>query len=197
MALLLVAALHANPTVAGEITPPGTLPNPADLFFFESLDGGDFDYLTFEIGEVGNGSGTYLDIHTSRRMGGDLLDTKIGLYDASGRLMVTDDDGAVGPYSLLTFGDGMRELPDGAGKSAGDDGVLGRGTYTLVVGDAETNFAPDLADVSGGSSSGSYDLLVQAAYLVPEPGTALLLGLGLGGLAATRRRRGPTGGPAS
>ena len=101
---------------------------------------------------------------------GSGIDTEIGLYDAGGNLIASNDDSAEGGLiSLLTE-------------------TLSAGDYTVVAGTFNTDFAtdPTLAGVTSGTDDGDYgfDISVTA---IPEPGSLALLGLG--GLALLRRRR--------
>ena len=61
--------------------------------------------------------------------------------------------------------------------------VIGAGTTTLRVG----TFA-DYADAFSGASDNTVTNTGVTITVVPEPGTALLMGLGLAGLAAAGRR---------
>ena len=60
----------------------------------------------------------------------------------------------------------------------------GPGSTSLIIGGGS-----DLNGVSGGPSPGVINNAIIGITVVPEPGTALLMGLGLAGLAAAGRRR--------
>lgn len=62
------------------------------------------------------------------------------------------------------------------------------GEYTLFVG---SNHPSGGVFGSGGTSVDSTDASISVTYLVPEPGTALLIGAGLSFLARPRRSRSP------
>jgi len=60
----------------------------------------------------------------------------------------------------------------------------GPGATTLIIGGGS-----DLNGVSGGPSPGVINNALIGVTVIPEPGTALLMGLGLAGLASAGRRR--------
>jgi len=113
-------------------------------------------------------------------------DSEIGLYDANGTLLGNDDDGGNGVGSLLNFG----------------GGGLADGTYYLAVSGYNATFANGFA-VTAGSASGQTNLLFDGvlvdtrdhaantvdwySFTIPAPSGMALLGLG--GIAAVRRRR--------
>ena len=109
------------------------------------------------------------------------FDTEIGIYDAAGNLVGTDDDGGLGLLSALSYGTGsgisQDEIADGSSGAA-----LGAGTYFIAVGGYDTAFGATGFGVTAGAGTGSFTL-----NMIPTPGALALLGLG--GLAADRRRR--------
>lgn len=119
------------------------------------------------------------------------IDSQIGLFDAGFNPVVGDDDSGVGLDALFSH-------------------VIGAGTYYLGIGDyatvalnggnatwfmsglAPAGFGPALQIQNASSiSTGSYTLALSMQPMngVPEPATPALLGLGLLGVAALRRRR--------
>ena len=99
-------------------------------------------------------------------------DTEIGLFDSLGNIVPTafDDDNGDGAYSRIS------------------NLTVPAGSYTLVVGDFATNFSgtSTLNNLTFGSApAAGYDYGL--TIIVPAPGALALLGLG--GLAAARRRR--------
>ncbi|MFT3687013.1 MAG: GC-type dockerin domain-anchored protein [Phycisphaerales bacterium] len=85
---------------------------------------------------VSAASGRYLDIHTIGNASPATIDTELGLYNAVGGLMASDDDdGQNGNRSLLTFGgSALRSPVGGSSIRDGRDGSLAVGTYYLGVG---------------------------------------------------------------
>jgi hypothetical protein len=123
---------------------------------------------------------TFLDGWTS----GTALDTEIGLYDAAGNLVGTNDDGNFGLLSALRYGAGS-PLTTGADieAAAGADGAVpAAGVYYMAVGGYNSVFGATGFNVTAGAATGTFTL-----NLIPTPGSLALLGLG--GLAAARRRR--------
>ena len=106
-------------------------------------------------------------------------DTVIGLYDALGGLVASNDDIDFFGGNLLSS---LSFLPG--------DLTLGS-TYYLAVGSFRTSFNPGFDAVSTGSNTGPFQ--VNFAVTVPETGTAnlLLLGslAGISGMATLARRR--------
>jgi hypothetical protein len=99
---------------------------------------------------------------------GSDFDTELGLFDVSGALVANNDDAGGTLQSELIL-----------------DGFAA-GTYYLAVGGFNTEFDDGFSAVPGafGSDGGS---LILNGVVIPEP-TSLAL-LGMGGLAALRRRR--------
>lgn len=147
-------------------------------------------WLQFSI-PSGIASPDWLDITTSSSATG--IDTEIGLYDALGNRVANDDDNGIGLASTLSFGAGSGlMLGDvfnlgGDGLANGENGDIGSGgTYYLAVGEFNVDFGDTGFDVvSTGVDTGGP---IQVSFFtnVPTPGAAVLLGLG--GIAAARRR---------
>lgn len=86
----------------------------------------------------------YLDINTELTTSLSSGDTELGLYNANGSLIATDDDGGTGFLSLLQFG-------VAAGHGTID---LPVGTYYLAVGAYNTNFNGGFDVTSGSTATG-------------------------------------------
>jgi hypothetical protein len=129
-----------------------------------------------------------------------VLDTQLILFDALGNGLAYNDDVDVTDfYSRLSFTPtttGVYYLGIAGIGLAPRDG-LGNFLYvrdpfdpTAQLGASAAgpldSFAPD---GSGLSDFGGYRIALEGASPVPEPGTALLVALGLGGLSAVRPRR--------
>ncbi|MEO0482463.1 MAG: DVUA0089 family protein [Planctomycetota bacterium] len=132
----------------------------------------------------------FLELTTVDLLGAGNLDTEIGLYDAAGDLISSDDDGAFATASLLSFGSGSGRADldeNGAAAAAGQDGLLAPGLYFLAVGEFNVDFNASSFDaVSTGADIGG-EIVLNVFTNIPAP--ASLAMLGLGGLAAVRRRR--------
>ncbi len=186
LAIALVAGIStvavAQPSTIHDF---GAVNGSAD--FTTSIGAAEVQWLSVVLG----GGATYLDLTTS--IGASNIDTEIGLYDAGGNLVGTDDDDGIGLLSTLSFGTGSGlELGDpwnlgGDGFANGEDGPLpGPGTYYIAIGAFNTTFGSTAFDVTS-TSSAVGDITVTVFSNVPAPASAALLGFGA--LAATRRRR--------
>lgn len=139
---------------------------------------------------------TFLDITTR----GSDFDTQIGLYDAFGNLVGSDDDDGRNPAlsSTLSFGVGSgRRLGNpidlgGDGRANGEDGPLAAGTYYLAIGEFNVDFLGNFLALSTGfDDGGQYELRIFSdATPVTAPATLLLMGIGLAGIGLARRRTG-------
>jgi hypothetical protein len=137
-----------------------------------SLDGlADYDY--FRLGSFGIGG--VITAQTSAT-----FDTYIGLYNAAGALVITDDDSGGGLNSLFTYN------------------VTSADVYTLVVRGFGSNFSNDPFSLTPGNpigDTGSYTTTVTwrgAEGTVPEPSSLALFGIALAGIGATRRKKSTT-----
>ena len=130
-------------------------------WFVFDYDGGDLTIDTIGSDVPDPAGGTFVN------------DTELGLYDANGLLVTTDDDGA----DTGAQGESQIDL------FVGD---IPAGTYYLAVGTFNTVFN-DNFDVTSDSADTGTIVVNGISTAVPEP-TSLAL-LGLGGLALIRRRR--------
>jgi len=99
-------------------------------------------------------------------------DTELGLYDADGNLIASNDDEDFGAGILTSLID------------SNTVGNLADGTYYIAVGNFNTVYGAGFAADSTSTAQGTSVLNVN---FVPAPSSVALLGLG--GLAAIRRRR--------
>ena len=149
--------------------------------------GVDVFWISFEIG----GSETYVDISTS--FGSGSTDTEIGLFDAAGNVLGSDDDNGIGRASTLSYGTGSGLMLGDSGElsggfaAGGDGAMLSSGTYYVAFGGFDTTFSNGF-----GASSTFFDFddapMTLTVYAgVPTPASASLLAAG--GLIVARRRR--------
>jgi hypothetical protein len=108
-------------------------------------------------------------------------------------LIVTDAFIAGDRFEIFDFGSslGLTSVPVGTA-DCGDDPVpcladpnISKGSFALAAGNHSLTIVP----VSSPGGGGSAYFLVSGVQPVPEPGTILLFGLGLGAVWAGRRRR--------
>ena len=134
------------------------------------------------------GGGDWLAIHTA----GSGIDTEIGLYDARGALVATNDDAdSRTRTSRLAFG-----LDGDNGRS------LAAGQYTVLLGSFNTVFAPGARAVSRSTEPGKYSVHLQQtigtasgdSFLedptgIDEPSPLTFFGFAAAAAIANRRRR--------
>jgi len=189
------------------ITFSGDAPSPpeaTDLGMIEDLEeayavpdltythsGGGVQWYKFSIEDSYDGvNNLFLDIDTE----GSLLtsgDTEIGLYDANGALLATDDQDGSGWLSQLTFGAASPVRPAlGDGENGdGRDGPLAAGTYYLAVGGYDTTFGSGFDVDTTSLATGDVQVNFRRNTLVPEPSALALLVAGTVGLLSCARKR--------
>lgn len=160
----------------GAVNPPAATNvgvNPT-LMVSEPIAAAQVIWYSFDLtGGAGNNPWS-IDTIGSTNTGGAFGDddTEIGLYDAFGNLIATNDDADFGGGILTSI------LDDAS------VGALADGTYFVAVGNFNTDFAAGFGATSTSTASGTSKVNFN---FVPAPASAALLGLG--GLAAIRRRR--------
>ncbi len=179
-----------NFTVAG--TPPPA-PTAEDLGYIVNqtkignLAAGEVKWYKLVVGEpVLDALDKFLDIDTEGSALTPNNDTEIGLYDAYGNLVTTDDDDGSGLLSQLTYGDTTFPRPAvGNGQIYnGRDGQLFAGVYYLAVAGYNSTFnATNFSVTSTSTNTGEYHLNFNT-NIIPEPASLILLGL----VALLRRR---------
>jgi hypothetical protein len=151
----ITITLTDEPPAPPAATSLGTILSPGRTVAPFTVGIGQFRWYSFVLdrpirADIG---GRYLDIDTAGSSlpvppGNFADDTMIGLYDASGNLLVSDDDSGDGFTSMLTFGAGTR-APIGDGLPYnGRNGPLPAGTYYLAAGPYQMVFGPALWNVS-------------------------------------------------
>ena len=152
-----------------------------------------------DLGTIGGeGSYTFDTNGTEAFLFGDpnsFVDTELGLYDAAGNVLASDDDGGDGFLSSITatLSAGVYYLAVSEFDSVFEDGFINSGS-NYEDGDnhaIDHNINDDLAGeaTAGVDSSIGFENRTQffAVTVVPAPAAAGILALG--GLVATRRRR--------
>jgi hypothetical protein len=127
-----------------------------------------------------------------------VLDTQLFLFDAAGLgLRYNDDRTVIDPYSRLDF------TPSVSGRyylgvsAVGFNPVDADGNFIYVRDPFDPSSAPGpsafgalaswAGDGSGVTDHGEFQVNLTGASAVPEPSSAVLIALGLGGLAFARR----------
>jgi hypothetical protein len=172
----------------------GTIDNPNDVDMFKIIIVDPSRFSATTVGQPGT-----------------LFDTQLFLFDANGRgVQANDDVSTTDLRSTLTPFAGVPGIYYLAISAFNSDPVAPGGLrifpepeetiapiFGLPVGPTGPGGGLPVAGwTTGGLSSGTYQIALTGAEFgssVPEPGTFLLLGLGLAGLAGWFRRRRPAG----
>ena len=146
----------------------GTNPNTT---VSQALGAGEVQWFSFDLTDGAGSSAWSLSLAGSTNTGGSFgdNDTEIGLYDALGTLIASNDDVGGGDLTSLLDSVGVGSLADG--------------TYYIAAGGFNTTFN-DFFDVTSTSTAVGTNVLT--ATFVPAPGSLALLGLA--GLSVRRRR---------
>lgn len=118
-------------------------------------------------------------------------DSIMGLFDAGGSLLASNDDGPAGAMSVIEYTIGSAGVY-GLGFSGYNAGLFSCTGMVTQCYDSDDDFVFDTF-VAGGGVGGStgwdYRISLSGVALVPEPHAALMLLPGLATLLVTRRRR--------
>jgi hypothetical protein len=146
----------------GSLTALGSIDTNNDGLLVDGANvaSGEVKWYSFELcNDVDAAQSEWFDIHTN---GSVLGDTEIGLYDASGNLVSSDDDSGLGLKSFLTYGTGSGADIDGADSIDVSDGfngaVLPAGTYYLAAGAYNMTFGATGFAVTTGTDAGTIQI---------------------------------------
>jgi hypothetical protein len=170
--LALATAAWAQPAIIdldlGTLTNPGTFGGTSSEFV-----AGEVKWVKFTIpaGNMTRAAGQFLDINTN---GGTLTgnDSHIGLYNAAGVFIASNDDTGPGAYSQLSFGDtaparaaqaGTGNATTAGGTFAGINGAdLPAGDYYLAITGFGTNvYGANFAATSTHARTGNMTVRVE------------------------------------
>jgi hypothetical protein len=201
--LALVMPLAANATPFDESGDAGSsLPgaNQVDVADPTSISGEIADETDADLFQLTLTTGVPFVATSASAATAGILDTQLFLFDAFGNGVAYNDDIDVTDFlshiSYTPAASGVYYLGI-SGIGLNPQNVLGDFLYVRDPFDptvqqgaspagALASFAPD---GSGLSDFGGYQIVLQGALPIPEPGTALLVGLGLLGLSASRATR--------
>ena len=138
------------------------------------LNAAEVTWYSFDLTDGAGALPWSIDTLGSTNTGGSFADddTEIGLYDSNGILIATNDDEDFDNDILTSLLDSSTV------------GALADGTYYVAVGSYDTTYGAGFDAASTSTATGTN---VVNFNFVPAPASAALLGLG--GLAAIRRRR--------
>lgn len=179
----LTAELYVPPT-APACTDLGTVNKPGSASGSAAYVADTVQWYCFTLGEdVDGGLGETLSVNTfgNTLTGGNFgdFDSEIALFDSTGVLLANNDQ-AGGNESEIVYGDDTSTVASSSGLNlTAGTYYIAASHYNLSVSDGWTASASDSGTISG-------DMLVNVEF-TPEPGTALLLTLGVVGLIRRRR----------
>jgi hypothetical protein len=128
----------------------------------------------------------FLDINTNGSTVGTGVDTEIGIYNANGTLIATDDDSGDGPgganSSQVSFGYGRRPAVGTSQPAAGQDGDLVAGTYYMAIGGWNVTYGAGFSPTTTSTATGSFrvniSIGVDTGTYTAGPTTGVLTDLG-------------------
>lgn len=171
----------------GTLTDLSTTYGTPDYMDMSGPLGGGVRWYKFTLANpINNGAGTFLDIDTETST---LSDTEIGLYDALGTLLTSDDDDGSGNLSQLTYGltSPTRTIGTSVGGN-GRDGSLAAGTYYVAAGGFNTTFSNGFTATTTSTNTTDKIVVNLRTNVVPEPTGLAFLALGATGLLLVRRK---------
>lgn len=130
----------------------------------DALNGSTINWYRLVVPAIPNAAGNFMDMWTNST--GTVSDTEMGLYDDTGALIASNDDGGNGLKSQLTFGDTSAPRPnldtlDFAPN--GVNGTLAGGTYWLAVGVFNVTYNTGWNAVSTGTATGTVELRINVS----------------------------------
>jgi PEP-CTERM motif len=178
-----------------------------------NFNGGEIKWYLFTLPVAIVSPFNFLDIYTTQdplntTEGNTNTDTEIGIYNATGNLLNSDDDDGASFYSQLTYGQvsPLRTysnfVPTGAVAGAAFDGrdlaaapggVMPAGNYWLATGRFNVTFNAlnwGVTSNNASTTANSFQLVLGSGVTsAPEPGTMALFALGAAGIFARRKRK--------